>query len=51
MAQLKATFIYSVLTSFVEQDLKILKNLNIDVNEIKSAPYKSPINFIINRQK
>jgi len=51
MAQLKATFIYSVLTSFVENDLKILKNLNIDVNEIKSAPYKRPFNFIINRLK
>ena len=37
MAQLKATFIYSVLTSFVENDLKILKNLNVDVDFLEGV--------------
>jgi len=51
MSNLKVTFVYSVLTSFVEKDLKILKNMNVYVNKIKSAPQKDPFNFLINRFK
>jgi len=51
MSNFKVTFVYSVLTSFVERDLKILKNMNVYLNEIKSPPKKDPFNFFINRFK
>ena len=49
MPSFKVTFVYSVLTSFVKKDIEILKNMNVSLSQIKSAPKKDFLNFFINR--
>ena len=49
MYGVKATFVYSVLTSFVKKDIEILNNMNVSLHQIRSHPYKDFFNFFTNR--
>ena len=51
MYGVKATFVYSVLTSFVKKDIEILNNMNVSLYQIRSHPYKDFFNFFTNRLK
>ena len=49
MYGVKATFVYSVLTSFVKKDIEILNNMNVSLHQIRSHPHKDFFNFSRNR--
>ena len=51
MPGFKVTFVYSVLTSFIRNDIEILNNMNVSLSQIRSNPYKDFLYFFINRFK
>ena len=51
MPGFKVTFVYSVLTSFIRNDIEILNNMNVSLSQIRSDPYKDFLYFFINRFK
>ena len=51
MPGFKVTFVYSVLTSFIRNDIEILNNINVSLYQIRSDPYKDFLYFFINRFK